>query len=55
MSQATMTNSIIILLFILGGLLFAQDSNISFPVAEIEKKLKHDDFEIFRGLYRLKK
>ena len=47
MRQATMTKSIIIHLFILGGLLFAQDSNISFPVAEIEKKLKHDKFEIF--------
>ncbi|MBT4372306.1 MAG: hypothetical protein HOD10_05885, partial [Candidatus Marinimicrobia bacterium] len=48
MKQTTLTKSIIIHLCILGGLLVAQDSNISFPVAEIEKKLKHDDFEIFR-------
>ena len=48
MRKATMTKSIIIHLFIFGGILSAQDSNIAFPVAEIEKKLKHDDFEIFR-------
>ncbi len=37
MRLATMTKSIIIHLFIFGGLLSAQDSNIAFPVAEIEK------------------
>jgi hypothetical protein len=39
MKQTTLTKSIIIHLCILGGLLVAQDSNISFPVAEIEKKI----------------
>ena len=48
MKQTTMTKLIIIHLFIFSGLLSAQDSNISFPVAVIEKKLKHDEFEIFR-------
>jgi len=37
-----------ILTLFLSSIIFGQDSNIAFPVEEIEKKLKHDEFEIFR-------
>ena len=37
-----------ILTLFLTSIIFGQDSNIAFPVEEIEKKLKHDEFEIFR-------